>query len=126
MKVAIWCACIVGAYFAAAYSLAVFTPATYLRIFSDVGVWPVSRSWVVDMARQQLESSPLQYCEDPFLLFWQGSFGEFDLIPDGYALPETHEYTKLVLGRTDIIREETKAALTAMLNFNSQLIARCF
>ena len=126
MKAAKWLVCIVSLYYATAFLLVLFMPATYLRIFSEVGVWPVSLSWAVDMAREQLENAPLQYCEDPFLLSWEGSFGQFNLLPDGVTTPAANEYTKLVLGRADRINETTNAALTAMLNFNSQLLARCF
>ncbi len=125
MKVVFWVFCIIGLFFAAFYPLAFFMPMTYLRFHSEVGIGPLSLSWVIDMARQDLEKAPKLFCEKPYLLAWNGSFGQFPLVPEGAVLPTNNEYKELVLGHGDRVSSHVRATLDAMLDFNSKLIALC-
>ncbi len=126
MRAVFWLVGFSGCFIAASYLLVIFSPMTYLKIYGSIGLGPFSLPWVVDLAEQGLGSAPQLYCEDPILLSWQGSFGEFNLLPENIAQPEVDEYNKLVLGRTDYMTASTNAALTAMSDFNSQLVALCF
>lgn len=126
MKAVIWFVCLCSVFFAACFFLAMFKPMTYLRLYSDFGLGPLSLPWVVDMATQGLEGQPQSYCKEPNLLVWNGSFGRLSTLPDGFVLPESHEYRELVLGNTGIVREQAKNALTAMADFNAKLIELCF
>jgi hypothetical protein len=126
MKTVFWLVCLCSVFVAACYFLAIFKPMTYLKFYSDIGFGPLSLPWVVDMAKQGLEGTPQSYCEQPYLLVWNGSFGQLSTLPEGSVLPEGNKYQELVLGNTGIVREQTKNALTAMSDFNAKLIEICF
>lgn len=126
MRAVFWLVGFSGLFISTSYLLVVVMPMTYLKIYSSVGFGPFSLPWVIDLAKQDLERIPQSYCEAPFLLSWQGSFGEFNLLPENVSPLEADSYTKLILGRTDFITEDTTTALTAISDFNSQLVVLCF
>lgn len=126
MKAAVWLFCLCGVFVFASYMLAVFAPIMYLKLYSGIGFGPFSLSWVVDMARQGLEGATQSYCEEPYILVWNGSFGRLSTLPEGTLLPEIAAYRELVLGNTDYVTDNVMNALAAMSSFNAKLIELCF
>jgi len=106
--------------------VAVLLPVTYLKFHSVLGFGPMSMSWAVSQAHEGLIERAADYCNEPVLLSWHGSFGGGPVVPDGIPLPPQDAFEELVLVNSGIIYEHTKLVLDTMAKFNIELLNKCF
>ena len=108
-----------------AYLTAWVAPVTYLKMFSHIRLAPISVSWALERANSDLTADTYDFCEQPVLFAWYGSFGGGPVLPDGLSVPGTTEFEEVVLFRSGIIRESTKKALAEMAVFNETVVLKC-
>ena len=82
--------------------------------------------WAITRAHEGLAGGVSDYCYEPILLSWQGSFGGGPVVIDGIKLPPSEVFSELGPISSGIIRESTKLALDAMAKFNMELLSQCF
>lgn len=111
---------------ASAFAVAWASPVSYLKIQSRIGLAPISISWALDRANEDLASGAYEACRQPVLFAWYGSFGGGPVLPDQLAVPSSAAFEEVVLFRSGIVRESTHKALDRMAIFNEITHTRCF
>lgn len=102
------------------------SPVSYLKVQSRIGIAPISISWALDRANEDLVSGAYEACNQPVLFAWYGSFGGGPVLPDELTVPASAEFDEVVLFRSGIVRESTQTALDKMAIFNETTYTRCF
>ena len=111
---------------ALALVIAWVSPVSYLKVQSRIGIAPISISWALDRANEDLVSGAYEACNQPVLFAWYGSFGGGPVLPDELTVPASAEFDEVVLFRSGIVRESTQTALDKMAIFNETTHTRCF
>lgn len=109
-----------------AYLTAMAAPLTYLKMFSHIQLAPISVSWALERANSDLTADTHDFCKQPVLFAWYGSFGGGPVLTDNLITPDTNEFEEVVLFRSGIINESTKKALAEMAIFNETILSECF
>ena len=117
---------VVAIVWALAFVIAWTSPVSYLKVQSRIGIAPISISWTLDRANEDLVSGAYKACNQPVLFAWYGSFGGGPMLPDELTVPASAEFDEVVLFRSGIIREGTQIALDKMAIFNEITHSRCF
>lgn len=111
---------------AVAIAIGWIAPVSYLKVQSRIGIAPISITWALDRANEDLASGAYEACNQPVLFAWYGSFGGGPVLPDEVTVPATAEFDEVVLLRSGIVRESTQIALVKMAVFNATTHSRCF
>lgn len=112
-------------FFASAFLTAWAAPVTYLKISSHIRLDPFSVSWALNRANSDLAAESYDFCEQPVLFAWYGSFGGGPVLPKDQSIPDMAEFEEVVLFRSGIIYERTKKALAEMAVFNEAVLSEC-
>ena len=126
LKVLTWLSVGIALIALALFALATFAPLTYLKLHSFNGFGPIPLRWVISQAHDGLIAQSAEYCRDPVLLSWYGSFGGGPVVPNSVHLPASEAFDEVTLIRSGILYERTKLALNAMAKFNTELLHQCF
>ena len=116
----------VAVVWALSFVIAWASPVSYLKVQSQVGIAPISISWALDRANEDLVSDAYEACKPPILFAWYGSFGGGPVLQNSLTVPASAEFEEVVLFRSGIVRESTQTALDKMAIFNEITHSRCF
>lgn len=125
LKALKWMGMLGAAVLVGTYATAWAAPVTYLKMYSQVQLAPISVSWAVERANFYLATETYDFCEQPVLFAWYGSFGGGPVLPDDLSIPDTTEFEEVVLFRSGVIYENTRRALAAMAVFNETVLSEC-
>jgi hypothetical protein len=115
----------VAAVWVFAFVIAWASPVAYLKIQSQIGITPISISWALQRANEDLISGAYEVCKQPVLFAWYSSFSGGPVLPEELTVPVSAEFEEVVLFSSGIVRESTHTALEKMAVFNEITHSRC-